>query len=138
MNPQIRVHYKNWKGEERTREIIPQSIRFGATQWHPKDGWLLVAADTEDGLTKEFALGDCNFSTRPTDLLDRWQAVWDYEGALSTEGQEAGRVAYLMKLHSIVAPRCKKNTVGTAVVSDWDRFSATLEEREQAIESLKT
>ncbi len=77
--------------------------------------------------------GDCNFSTRPTDLLDRWQAVWDYEAKLQT----AGRVAYLMKIHAIVAPRCEKNKVGTAVVSDWDRFSATLEEREQAIENLK-
>jgi hypothetical protein len=57
----VRVHYRNWRGEERTREVRPISLRYGRTDWHPNDQWLLLAVDEEDARTKEFALKDCDF-----------------------------------------------------------------------------
>lgn len=54
------IDYVNWRGEERQRRIIPVSIRFGHTEWHPDDQWLLKAVDIEDKdqTVKEFALRD--------------------------------------------------------------------------------
>lgn len=52
----VDVDYTNWRGERRTRTIIPVSIRFGSTAWHTVPQWLLSAVDIEDGRTKEFAM----------------------------------------------------------------------------------
>jgi predicted DNA-binding transcriptional regulator YafY len=57
----IKFHYRNWRGEERTREIRPLGIRFGTSVWHPGEQWLLRAFDAENGQIKEFALKDCDF-----------------------------------------------------------------------------
>jgi predicted DNA-binding transcriptional regulator YafY len=62
----VTVHYRNWRGHERTRKVRPLSLRYGQTAWHPTDQWLLVAVDEEDGQTKEFALQDCDFLQRTT------------------------------------------------------------------------
>lgn len=57
--------YTNWKGETKSRKIVPLSLRYGATEWHPEKQWLLIAKD-EKGNKKEFALKDFNFSTKQT------------------------------------------------------------------------
>ena len=57
----VRVHYRNWRGEERTREIRPIQVQWGTSDWHPEDQWMLLAVDPEDGKTKLFALKDCDF-----------------------------------------------------------------------------
>jgi hypothetical protein len=57
----IMVHYKNWKGTIRTREIRPVRVEWGASEWHPEQQWLLIAVDMEDGKQKMFALKDCDF-----------------------------------------------------------------------------
>jgi len=57
----VEVHYRNWRGEERTRTIHPLELKWGSTEWHPEDQWLILAVDPEDGKTKLFALKDCNF-----------------------------------------------------------------------------
>ena len=59
--PPIEVLYKNWRGESRRRTIQPVGIRFGHTLFHPRDQWLLIARDSENGDTKEFALETCDF-----------------------------------------------------------------------------
>ena len=59
----IKVVYKNWRGETRSREVIPIRIESGSTQWHPETQWLLVATDVESGTEKQFALKDCDFLT---------------------------------------------------------------------------
>lgn len=61
MQRMVRVHYRNWRGEERTREIRPIQVQWGTSDWHPEDQWLLLAVDPEDGKTKLFALKDCDF-----------------------------------------------------------------------------
>ena len=58
----IKVLYTNWKGETRTREIIPTgSVRWDRTAFHLEPQWLLQAMDVEKGEMRDFALRDCNF-----------------------------------------------------------------------------
>lgn|SRR3990167_9778836 len=56
MSKNIRIVYKNWRGETREREIIPQSIWFGSTKWHPDEQWLLKAIDVEKNEERDFQL----------------------------------------------------------------------------------
>lgn len=51
--------YTNWKGERRTRRLIPIGVRFGTTKYHPEPQWLLECWDCEeppDRIAKDFAL----------------------------------------------------------------------------------
>ena len=59
---EITVTYTNWRGETRERRIVPVSIRWGSTDWHPQSQWLLTALDVEKGQEREFALADCDFT----------------------------------------------------------------------------
>lgn len=54
----VRIDYTNYKGERAWRVIVPESIRFGSTEWHPEPQWLLKALDTEKNAVREFALRD--------------------------------------------------------------------------------
>lgn len=54
----VKILYTNWRGETGWREIAPESIRFGSTEWHPEEQWLLRAFDTEKKAYREFALKD--------------------------------------------------------------------------------
>lgn len=54
----ISIDYTNWRGERSLREIVPQSIRFGTSEWHTTPQWLLLAFDIEKRVGREFAL-DC-------------------------------------------------------------------------------
>lgn len=53
-----RFFYRNHRGEEGMRSVIPVAVRFGATEWHPKDQWLLRAFDLEKRAEREFAMAD--------------------------------------------------------------------------------
>ena len=57
-NKQLRITYRNWRGETRERTIEPKEIWFGATEWHPDEQWLLKAIDVEKGELRDFALKD--------------------------------------------------------------------------------
>lgn len=50
------IDYTNWRGERSKRTIEPFSIRFGSTEWHKEDQWLLMAW-TDKG-RREFAMKD--------------------------------------------------------------------------------
>jgi ribosomal protein L18E len=59
MNEQhVTIDYVNWRGARGKRTIIPGSIRFGATEWHPEPQWLLSAWDLSKCAALEFALKD--------------------------------------------------------------------------------
>ena len=58
--------YRNYKGEEGYRRVIPISLRFGKTEWHPEDQWLLLGFDTEKKVEREFALADAKNTVGPT------------------------------------------------------------------------
>lgn len=54
----ITIVYTNYRGETNTRKILPQRLWFGATEWHPKEQWLLDAIDLGKNAARSFALRD--------------------------------------------------------------------------------
>ncbi|MBO9428793.1 hypothetical protein [Sulfitobacter sp. R18_1] len=60
--PPVQMKYKNWRGETSVRTIIPISVRYGNTEWHPEMGWLMLAFDVDKQAEREFALKDADFT----------------------------------------------------------------------------
>lgn len=54
----VRIFYTNYKGEKGHRNIIPERIWFGSTEWHNEQQWLLDAWDVEKEAIRNFALKD--------------------------------------------------------------------------------
>lgn len=54
----VKILYTNWKGVTSYRNIIPESIEFKATEWHPEEQWILNAFDVEKNAIRGFALKD--------------------------------------------------------------------------------
>jgi predicted DNA-binding transcriptional regulator YafY len=54
----IRIHYTNYKGVKAWRAIVPGQIRFGATEHHPQEQWLMDAHDVEKDAQRTFAMRD--------------------------------------------------------------------------------
>lgn len=54
----VQILYTNYKGETAHRNIVPERIWFGATEWHPQAQWLLDAFDLEKNALRNFALKD--------------------------------------------------------------------------------
>jgi len=54
----VEINYTNWRKETGSRLIIPESISFGSTEWHPEPQWLLRALDVEKKQPRDFALND--------------------------------------------------------------------------------
>jgi predicted DNA-binding transcriptional regulator YafY len=52
------IRYTNYRGQTADRRIIPVCIRFGSTEWHPEEQWLLDAFDVDRGADRSFALKD--------------------------------------------------------------------------------
>ncbi|MBL8159500.1 hypothetical protein JNJ66_03520 [Candidatus Saccharibacteria bacterium] len=62
---QISILCTNYRGDTAWRTIIPQSIWFGGTEWHPEKQWLLKAYDVEKDAERDFAMKD----------IQRWSAT---------------------------------------------------------------
>ena len=58
MNDVVTILYTNWKGETDERNIRPIELRFGATEYHPEEQWLLRAHDIEKNDERNFAMKD--------------------------------------------------------------------------------
>lgn len=54
----VKILYTNYRGETAIREIIPEKIWFGGTDWHPEPQWLLDAFDLEKQANRSFAMKD--------------------------------------------------------------------------------
>jgi predicted DNA-binding transcriptional regulator YafY len=48
--------YTNWKGETSLRKVLPCCIRYGHSEYHPEDQWLLEAIDLDKMDYRTFAL----------------------------------------------------------------------------------
>lgn len=57
-NRKLKLTYTNWRGETAERTIVPLSVWYGSTEWHPEPQWLLKAYDMEKGAQRDFALAD--------------------------------------------------------------------------------
>ena len=53
---EVMMDYTNWRGERAMRRIQPLDWRFGRSEWHKDDQWLLRAVDVEKGEVREFAM----------------------------------------------------------------------------------
>jgi len=65
----VEFSYRNWRGEISKRRVVPFSVRFGSTDWHPEPQWLLLAMDLDKDSVREFALKDIG-TTPPTPDAD--------------------------------------------------------------------
>ena len=54
----VTILYTNWKGDTNYRNIIPMSVEFKATQWHPEEQWILNAMDVDKNAQRAFAIKD--------------------------------------------------------------------------------
>ncbi len=54
----VMIDYTNWRGERGVRRITPSSMRFSATEYHPKPQWLIDAFDHEKQASRTFAVAD--------------------------------------------------------------------------------
>jgi len=61
----LRFWYVNYKGEHSHREVYPQGIRFGTTEYYPEPQWLLDAYDFEKKEGRTFAMARINTHPEP-------------------------------------------------------------------------
>ncbi len=54
----VTIRYRNYRGEVSDRNITPRSIRFGHTEWHPDNQWLLEVFDHDKWDERSFAMKD--------------------------------------------------------------------------------
>ncbi len=50
--------YKLERRNKKYRNIIPMSVEFKATQWHPEEQWILNAMDVDKNAQRAFAIKD--------------------------------------------------------------------------------
>ena len=56
-NP-IEIKYKNWKGKVGNRIITPIKLRYGESEFHKGNQWILKAWDISKSAVREFAIND--------------------------------------------------------------------------------
>lgn len=80
---QTSFEYVNYKGTKSTRNVIPMSLRFGSTEYHTENQWLLVVYDIDKQSEREFALKDILVET----FSDKLQQIsWKHhEHGLTTQ-----------------------------------------------------
>lgn len=54
----VKIIYTNHRGETALRNIVPERIFFGSTEWHPETQWLMDAIDLDKGQSRSFAMKD--------------------------------------------------------------------------------
>lgn len=70
MDHSVQMKYNNWRAERGQRDVVPISIRFGSSKWHPEPQWLMKALDIDKGIESEFALVECDFLSVTDDQRD--------------------------------------------------------------------
>lgn len=54
----VQFLYKNYRGQLNTRTVKPISMRFGKSEYHTQEQWLLLAFDHDKKAEREFAMRD--------------------------------------------------------------------------------
>jgi 5-methylcytosine-specific restriction protein A len=63
----VLMEYINYKGEVEVREVMPQYVKYGTTDWHRRPQWLLQCTDIDKNEDRTFALS----SIMHFDLLNK-------------------------------------------------------------------
>ena len=58
MNEIVTFTYTNYKGKTSVRRVIPHTLGFKSSSWHPEEQWILLAIDLNKGELREFAMKD--------------------------------------------------------------------------------
>lgn len=58
MSVRVEIEYVNWKGVRSSRQIHPQQMFYGVTEYHPEMQWLLDAFDFTKWERRTFAMKD--------------------------------------------------------------------------------
>ena len=58
LNNPIEIKYKNWKGKVGNRIITPIKLRYGESEFHKGNQWILKAWDVSKSAVREFAIND--------------------------------------------------------------------------------
>ncbi|MBC2806581.1 hypothetical protein C3Y94_025865 [Rhizobium ruizarguesonis] len=71
----ITLLYTNHRGDTAERILLPISVWFGITDWHPEPQWFLKANDLEKQAERDFALKDFGaakaITALPDDVIDQ-------------------------------------------------------------------
>lgn len=54
----VKIVYTNYNDETEVRNILPDRIYFGKSDFHPDEQWLLVATDLDKKAERHFAIKD--------------------------------------------------------------------------------
>lgn len=54
----LAFRYRNWRGEEAARRVVPQKVWLGTTEHHPQEQWFLRALCLDRREDRDFALKD--------------------------------------------------------------------------------
>lgn len=54
----VEIDYTNYRGERTIRHILPLAWRFGHTEYHTEDQWLLRALDLDKQALRDYAVAD--------------------------------------------------------------------------------
>lgn len=54
----VAIRYTNYRGETSVRRIVPRTIHFVSTEWHPEPQWVMEAYDLDRGAERSFAIKD--------------------------------------------------------------------------------
>ncbi len=52
---EVCIDYTNYRGERTWRRILPLSLSFENSEWHPNAQWILEAVDVDRGVVRGFA-----------------------------------------------------------------------------------
>ena len=54
----MKVTYRNHKGEESVRNVLPLRVWYGSTKWHKEEQWLIEVYDLDRKAKRDYALHD--------------------------------------------------------------------------------
>lgn len=54
----MELDYTNWRGERALRQVLPQRLYEGETEWHPERQRLLDALDLDKNAQRSFCMAD--------------------------------------------------------------------------------
>lgn len=91
---EVWIDYTNHRGERAWRHILPLSLAFENSQWHPESQWIMEAVDLDKNAIRDFALASIHEwrTTEPSVLpgpMPKGQAGG--EGQVGWMGVEIGR-----------------------------------------------
>lgn len=59
----LRLLYTNWRGKMSFRRVIPKSVAFKSTEFHPEPQWIMTAMDVDKNELRDFAMRDMQSNT---------------------------------------------------------------------------